>query len=150
MADVVRVRNRRGELVDAPAFTATDAKHNFGRLLDAAVRTGPVAITKQGRPTAVLISIDEYRALTHAEDRTLDALAAEFDRHFEAMQGPAAAAAMQRAFDTSEAQLREYASASLRKPAAKAAAVPRPTTPRISPQRPKPAAAKRRAAKRGR
>ena len=114
MVDVVRVRNRRGELVDAPAFSATDAKHNFGQLLDAAVRTGPVAITKQSKPTAVLISIDEYRALTQAEDRALDALSEEFDRRFAAMQEPGAAAAMQRAFDTPPEKLAAFASGSLR------------------------------------
>jgi prevent-host-death family protein len=111
----VRVRNNRGELIDAPQYTASEAKHRFGELLDTALRSGPVAITKQRKPTAVLISLDEYRALLQAEDRSLAALSAEFDRQFEVMQAPEAAAAMQRAFDTPPAQLGAFAAASLRK-----------------------------------
>lgn len=125
MAGSIRVRNRRGELVDAPQYTASEAKHRFGQLLDTAVRTGPVAITKQRKPTAVLISLDDYEALTQVEDRTLEALSAEFDRRFEAMQAPGAAAAMQRAFDTPEEQLGAFAATSLRAPATRKATAKR-------------------------
>lgn len=114
MTGAIRIRNRRGELVDAPQYSASEAKHKFGQLLDTALRIGPVAITKLRKPMAVLISLDEYRALTQAEDRTLAVLSAEFDRQFEAMQAPGAAAAMQRAFDTPAAQLGAFAAASLR------------------------------------
>ena len=38
MADPIRVRNKRGELIDAPQYTASEAKHKFGQLLDAALR----------------------------------------------------------------------------------------------------------------
>ena len=115
MADAVRVRNRRGELIDAPQYTASEAKHKFGEVLDTALRTSPVAITKQRKPTAVLISLEEYRALTQAEDHILAALSAEFDRQYDAMQAPGAAAAMQWAFDTPAAQLAAFAAASLQK-----------------------------------
>jgi prevent-host-death family protein len=126
MAGTIRVRNKRGELIDAPQYTASEAKHRFGELLDTALRTGPVAITKLRKPTAVLISLEEYRALTQAEDRALDALSAEFDRRFDVMQAPSAAAAMQRAFDTPAAQLGAFAAASLQKaPANKGASVKR-------------------------
>jgi hypothetical protein len=47
MAGPIRVRNKRGELIDAPQFTASEAKHKFGQLLDAALRVGPVTITRQ-------------------------------------------------------------------------------------------------------
>ena len=113
MADAVRIRNRRGELVDAPQYTATEAKHKFGQLLDSALREGPVAIIKQRKPAAVLISLDQYQALTQAEDRALAAISAEFDHQFSQMQAPAAAAAMQRAFDTPPAQLGVFAAASM-------------------------------------
>ena len=36
MSDSVQVRNRRGELIDAPQYTASEAKHKFGQLLDTA------------------------------------------------------------------------------------------------------------------
>jgi prevent-host-death family protein len=116
MAGAIRVRNKRGEMIDAPEYTASEAKHKFGQLLDAALREGPVAITKQRKPTAVLISIEEYRALTQPEDRVLAALSAEFDRRYATMQAPGAAAAMQRAFATPAADLGAFARASLKKP----------------------------------
>ena len=114
-----------GELVDAPQYSASEAKHNFGQLLDTALRAGPVTITKQRKPTAVLISLDEYEVLTQVEDRALAVLSAEFDRQFELMQAPGAAAAMQRAFDTPQAQLGAFAAASLRAPATKKPAAKR-------------------------
>ena len=121
-----RVRNKRGELIDAPQYTASEAKHKFGQLLDAALRTGPVTITKQHKPTAVLISLEDYRALTQAEDRTLAVLSAEFDRRFAVMQAPGAAAAMQRAFDTPVTRLGAFAAASLKTtPATRKAAAKR-------------------------
>lgn len=120
MSEAVRVRNRRGELVDAPQYTASEAKHKFGQLLDTALREGPVAITKQRKPMAVILSLDEYRALTRADDSILTALSAEFDRRYAVMQAPGAADAMQRAFDTPPEQLAAFASASLAvKPARK-------------------------------
>jgi len=41
-------------------FTAKEAKNNFGRLLDEA-RQSPVTVKKNGRPVAVVISIEEYK-----------------------------------------------------------------------------------------
>jgi prevent-host-death family protein len=114
MTHPIRVRNHRGELIDAPQFTASEAKHRFGEVLDTALRTGPVAITKQRKPTALVIALDDYRALLQAEDRALAVLSAEFDRQFDAMQAPGAVEAMQRAFDTAPAKLGAFAAASLR------------------------------------
>jgi prevent-host-death family protein len=39
---------------------STEAKSNFGALLDSAQR-GPVTIEKKGRPVAVLISYEDYQ-----------------------------------------------------------------------------------------
>lgn len=120
MSEAVRVRNRRGELIDAPQYTASEAKHKFGQLLDTALREGPVAITKHRKPMAVILSLDEYRALTQADDGVLAALSAEFDRRYADMQAPGAADAMQRAFDTPPEQLAAFASSSVAaKPARK-------------------------------
>ena len=48
-------------------FTAKTAKNNFGRLLDEA-RRAPVTIEKNGRKTAVMLSIEEYRFLETLSD----------------------------------------------------------------------------------
>ena len=51
-------------------FTANEAKHQLGRVLDTA-RTGPVTITKHGRPEFVLTSKNDYDALTELKYRHL-------------------------------------------------------------------------------
>jgi len=48
--------------------TATEIKNHFGRMLDLAM-TEPVAIDKNGRPVAVLLSMAEYQRLAEIEDR---------------------------------------------------------------------------------
>jgi prevent-host-death family protein len=43
-------------------FTANEAKQQLGRVLDTA-RTGPVTITKHGRPEFVLTSKEDYDSM---------------------------------------------------------------------------------------
>jgi len=105
MTASTRFRNHRGELVEAPAFSASDAKNAFGRILDAAVRTGMVTITRHDEPRAVLLSMEEYRALSEARASALDALTGEFDAMLARMQAPGARKAMQSAFDTPATEL---------------------------------------------
>ncbi|MBV8210396.1 MAG: type II toxin-antitoxin system Phd/YefM family antitoxin [Mycobacterium sp.] len=106
MSAVVRhARSRRGKLVDAPQVSASAAKNGFGKILDRVAREGRLAITKHDEPCAVLISIEEYRALVGAKEVTLNSLSDEFDALFERMQAPDAAAAMQKAFTLTPAQL---------------------------------------------
>src|SRR5436190_16865261 len=106
MSAVVR-RNRahRNKLADAPQIPASVAKNTFGRILDRVAKEGRLAITKHDEPCAVLISIEEYRVLVGAEAVTLNTLSDEFDALFERMQKPGAAAAMQKAFELTPAEL---------------------------------------------
>jgi antitoxin Phd len=103
--NVRRIRSDRRKVADAPQISASVAKNSFGRVLDRVAREGRLAITKHDEPCAVLISIDEYRALVGAEEVTLNTLSAEFDALFERMQEPGAAVAMQRAFAMAPAEL---------------------------------------------
>ena len=41
-------------------FTALEAKNRFGQVIDAAQRE-PVTVTRQGRPSVVIVSADEYQ-----------------------------------------------------------------------------------------
>ena len=59
--------------------TATEAKNSFGHLLERAMRGGVVVITKHDAPKAVLISMDEYTALSSASESRINSLSAEFD-----------------------------------------------------------------------
>src|SRR6266567_6646134 len=104
-AVIRRMRSRPSKLVDAPHVSASAAKNSFGRMLDRVAREGRLAITKHDEPCAVLISIDEYRSLVGLQEVTLNTLSDEFDALFERMQRPGAAAAMQKAFALTPAQL---------------------------------------------
>lgn len=48
-------------------FNTKEAKDNFGELIDIAQQE-PVEIQKNGRPVAVVVSLDEYRRLESIEE----------------------------------------------------------------------------------
>jgi prevent-host-death family protein len=98
-----------------PTFTATDAKNEFGRVLDTAVEKGAVVITRHDAPKAVLLAIDEYDALVAAGERTLDLLAAEFDELLARMQTPEARQGMADAFNATPTRLGRSAVAAAKK-----------------------------------
>ena len=104
MGHPIRVRNVRGELVEAPEVSASDAK-NVGRILDHVATSGGVTITRRHAPLAVVIPVETYTRLLAAEENVLDTLTSEFDALLERMQQPGMAEAMARAFEMSPAQL---------------------------------------------
>jgi prevent-host-death family protein len=95
--------------------TATEAKNTFGHLLEKAMQGGVVVITKHDAPKAVLISMDEYTALTSASEFAINSLSAEFDSLLMRMQGPKARSAMKSAFQASPKQLGKAAVVAVRK-----------------------------------
>lgn len=101
--------------ISAASFTATSAKNDFGRLLEIAIRGGRAVITKHDAPKAVLISIDEFNALTGNGTNKLETLSSEFDALLARMQTPKARAGMRAAFKASPKELAEAASAAARK-----------------------------------
>jgi antitoxin Phd len=108
-------RNRRGEQVAASSVTATDAKKQFGRVLELVLKGGAVVITKHDAPKAILLSMDEFNALTQATARPLDRLSADFDALLARMQTPRARAGMKAAFGASPRELGRAAVAAARK-----------------------------------
>jgi|SRR6185437_8695028 len=104
MGHAIRVRNVRGELVESPEVSASDAK-NVGRILDYVATAGGVTITRRRTPLAVVIPVETYTRLLAAEENALDTLTSEFDALLERMQRPGMADAMERAFQMSPAQL---------------------------------------------
>ena len=97
------LRNQRGERV--VEVSASEAKNAFGRILDSVAQTGMVAITKHAQPRAVLLSLDEYRAITEGAGTVLESLKGEFDAMLDRMNAPGQRDAMQRAFDTPPEEL---------------------------------------------
>jgi len=97
----------RGETLRKPAasYTATEAKNEFGRILEKAIKGQTVVITKHDTPKAVLISIDEFDALKREPEHKLNTLSAEFDSLLARMQTAQARSGMSAAFNASPKQL---------------------------------------------
>jgi prevent-host-death family protein len=112
---IATFRNRRGEQVEASAVTATDAKKQFGRVLELVLRGGAVVITKHDAPKAIVLSMDEFNALARGAARTLDSLNADFDAMLARMQTPRARVAMKAAFGAPPKELGRAAVAAARK-----------------------------------
>jgi antitoxin Phd len=98
--------DRQARRQEPPAsYTATEAKNEFGRILEKAIQGQTIVITRHETPKAVLISMDEFNALKHAPERKLNTLSAEFDALLARMQTPQARAGMKGAFGASPKQL---------------------------------------------
>src|SRR6266849_361903 len=94
---------------------ATEAKNEFGNILETAIRDGMVVITKHDAPRAVLVSLDKVAASLHAGEPNLDKLRKEFDLLLARMQTQKARSAMKAAFDATPRQLGKAAVAAARK-----------------------------------
>jgi antitoxin Phd len=108
-------RNHRGKEVEVASFTATEAKNEFGRVLQEATHQGIVVITRHDEPEAVVLSFDEFKDLAGSRERRLDALSSEFDALLAKMQTPEARRGMKTAFDSTPARMGEAAVAAARK-----------------------------------
>jgi antitoxin Phd len=100
---------------ESARFTATQAKNEFARALEWALQGGSVVITKHDAPKAILISMDEFKKLTHAAEFRLNTLSDEFDAMLDRMHGPKARTAMQSAFSASPKELGKAAVSAARK-----------------------------------
>ncbi len=61
-------------------FTALEAKNRFGQVIDAAQRE-PVTVTRQGRPSVVIVSAEEYERRQGRAWRNLLAVMEETGRY---------------------------------------------------------------------
>ncbi len=105
----------RREPVETTTVTATEAKNEFGHVLETVARGGVVVVTKHNAPKAVILSIDQFNALSRAGELELDALSRQFDALLERMQTPEARAGMQAAFEASPSELGKTAVTAARK-----------------------------------
>lgn len=107
--------HERATSSEARAYTATEVKNEFGRVLDQAIQGATVVITKHDAPRAVLISVDKFNALQQAPQLKLDMLSAQFDAILAKMQSGTARAGMKRAFNSSPEELGKTAVAAVHK-----------------------------------
>jgi antitoxin Phd len=108
------LRNSRGVPLEPSSVTASEAKSEFGRVLEMAIQGRAVVITRHDRPKAVLISIEHFNALSGATETKLDTLDREFDVLLARMQTPKVRRAMRAAFAASPRQLGKAAVAAAR------------------------------------
>ena len=106
---------QQGALASAESLSASQAKNEFGRVLERVIRGGKVVITKHATPRAVLISIDEFEALSRAGEAKLNTLTKEFDAILARMQTSKSRRTMKAAFDASPRALGKAAVAATRK-----------------------------------
>jgi prevent-host-death family protein len=62
-------------MTNMPAWTVAEAKAKFSQVIERA-RTGPQAITRNGRPAAVVVSAEEWERRTSRVGSLVDFLAA--------------------------------------------------------------------------
>ncbi|MFN0062990.1 MAG: type II toxin-antitoxin system prevent-host-death family antitoxin [Myxococcaceae bacterium] len=101
--------------VSSSSVAATDAKNEFGAVLDSAVRDGAVVITKHDAPKAVLVSVERMSNVLAKREPDLRALSLEFDTLVAKMQTPAARAAAKSLFSAQPKQFGEAAAAAVSK-----------------------------------
>jgi len=94
---------------------ATDAKNEFGSILETAVQNGAVVITKHDVPKAVLVSVERVSDLLAKHEPDLQALAREFDELVARMRTPKARAAARGLFAATAEQLGEAALAGVKR-----------------------------------
>jgi antitoxin Phd len=87
------------------SVSATEAKNNFGAVLDRVLTHGRVSITKHDQVRAVILSVPEYEALIGRRQASLASLSQEFDTLIERMQTPPARAAGRALFDATPKRL---------------------------------------------
>lgn len=101
--------------VSSVSVTATDAKKEFGKILEEAIKGGVVTITKHDAPKAVLISIERFEQLSSSPALQIKTLEAEFDAMLQRMQKPAQRAGVRAAFAASPRALGQAALEGARK-----------------------------------
>ena len=109
------VSRRENRAAARASYTATEAKNEFGRLLEQAIQGTTVLITKHNSPRAVLISIDRFKTLEEAPQAKLNTLTEQFDTLLERMQSPKARRGMAAAFRADNKQLGRVAVVAARK-----------------------------------
>jgi antitoxin Phd len=96
-------------------FTATQAKNEFGLVLESVFQGGRAVITKHGTPKAIVISMDEFDRMSHAAESALNTLGEEFDALFATMQTSKSRRGMKAVFAASPEELGKAAVLGARK-----------------------------------
>jgi hypothetical protein len=97
-------------LAEMPTISATELKNATADVFEQVAARRAVAITRHDKPRAVLLSIEQYEALTAQHNPPwLEKLHEEYGGLLNRMQGPEQRAAAERAFNATPVELGEAA-----------------------------------------
>jgi antitoxin Phd len=96
-------------IAEMPSITATELKNATADVFDQVAARRAVAITRHDKPRAVLLSVEQYEALTGQRPDWLEQLHEEYRGMLDRMQGPEQRAAALRAFNATPEELGEAA-----------------------------------------
>ncbi|MFZ9964537.1 MAG: type II toxin-antitoxin system Phd/YefM family antitoxin [Terrimicrobiaceae bacterium] len=103
-------RESAPSLAEMPTISATELKNATADVFEQVAARRAVAITRHDKPRAVLLSIDQYEALTAQQNPSwLEKLHEEYGGLLDRMQGPEQHAAAERAFNATPEELGEAA-----------------------------------------
>jgi antitoxin Phd len=102
--------NPAPRVAEMPSITATELKNATADVFEQVASRRAVAITRHDKPRAVLLSVEQYEALTGQQNPDwLETLHEEYRGLLDRMQGPEQRAAAERAFNATPEELGEAA-----------------------------------------
>jgi prevent-host-death family protein len=97
-------------VAEMPTISATELKNATADVFEQVASRRAVAITRHEKPRAVLLSVEQYEALTGQQNPDwLEKLHEEYRGLLDRMQGPKQRAAAERAFNATPEELGEAA-----------------------------------------
>lgn len=90
---------------ELPTVTATELKNSTADVFDQVSKSGAVAVTRHDKPRAVLLTVEQYAALTQSEIPGLDGLKHEYQKMLDDMQKPEQREAGRRFFEATPEEL---------------------------------------------
>ena len=96
-------------IAEMPSISATELKNATADVFEQVASRRAVAITRHDKPRAVLLSVEQYEALTGQHPDWLEKLHEEYRGMLDRMQGPEQRAAAERAFNATPEELGEAA-----------------------------------------
>ncbi len=94
---------------ELPTITATELKNATADVFEQVSAKKAVAITRHEKPRAILLSVEQYEALTGQRPDWLEQLHEEYSGMLDRMQEPEQRAAAERAFNATPKELGEAA-----------------------------------------
>jgi len=94
---------------ELPTITATELKNSTADVFEQVAAKQAIAITRHEKPCAILLSVEQYEALTGQRPEWLEKLHEEYRGMLERMQGPEQRAGAEKLFRATPEELGQAA-----------------------------------------